>query len=59
MRRALTGTPVEDMTGREISEFLDQCQVRISQIHAQIHGTYFDFRPRRKRKPPPKKTAAR
>lgn len=51
MRRELSQTRVHKMPGPELSDYLDQCQVRLSQIHDQIHKTYFDFRPRRKAAP--------
>jgi len=59
LRRELSATTVREMSADDISRFLDQCQVRLSQLHDQIHRTYFDFRPRRKRATPAKKAAAR
>jgi uncharacterized alpha-E superfamily protein len=56
LRRELAATDVRDMSADDISRFLDQCQVRLNQLHDQIHRTYFDFRPRRKRSTPTKKT---
>lgn len=50
IRREVTGTYVRDMSASDISEFLDQCQVRLNLVHEEIHRTYFDFRPRRKRR---------
>lgn len=49
IRRELAATDVRDMTSPQISEYLDRCQVRLNQVHEEIHKTYFDFRPRRKR----------
>lgn len=49
LRRELGATPVRDMSAEAISAFLDQCQVRLNQVHDRVHRTYFDFRPRRKR----------
>ena len=49
LRRELNATRVRALSAAEISVFLDQCQVRLNQLHDQIHKTYFDFRPRRKR----------
>lgn len=49
IRRELAATDVGDMTSQQISDYLDRCQVRLSQVHEEIHRTYFDFRPRRKR----------
>jgi len=49
IRRELATTEVRDMTSQDISEYLDLCQVRLNQVHEEIHKTYFDFRPRRKR----------
>lgn len=48
IRRELAATNVRGMSNRAISEYLDQCQVRLSQVHEEIDKTYFDFRPRRK-----------
>jgi uncharacterized alpha-E superfamily protein len=60
LRRELAATAVREMSAEHISRFLDQCQVRLSQVHDEIHRTYFDFRPRRKRVPQARKpTAAR
>lgn len=49
IRRELSATDVRGMTATAVSDYLDQCQVRLSQVHEEIHRTYFDFRPRRKR----------
>jgi uncharacterized alpha-E superfamily protein len=49
IRRELAATDVRHMSSQDISEYLDRCQVRLSQLHDEIHKTYFDFRPRRKR----------
>lgn len=49
IRRELAATDVRSMTSQEVSEYLDRCQIRLSQLHDEIHKTYFDFRPRRKR----------
>lgn len=53
IRREVSGTNVRDMSADEISSFLDQCQVRLNLVHEEIHRTYFDFRPRRKRRRSP------
>lgn len=53
IRREVSGTYVRDMSADEISSFLDQCQVRLNLVHEEIHRTYFDFRPRRKRRRSP------
>ena len=58
LRRELAVTDVRTMTAEQISDFLDQCQVRLSQLHGRIHRTYFDFRPRRKPSPQAKKALA-
>ncbi|MDZ7670402.1 MAG: alpha-E domain-containing protein [Gammaproteobacteria bacterium] len=50
IRREIAGTSVRDMNANDISDFLDQCQVRLNLVHEEIHRTYFDFRPRRKRR---------
>lgn len=49
IRRELAATDVRHMSSHDISEYLDRCQVRLNQLHNEIHKTYFDFRPRRKR----------
>lgn len=51
IRRELAQTDVRNIPAEQISAFLDQCQVRLNQLHDEIHKTYFDFRPRRKRQP--------
>ncbi len=52
LRRELAATAVREMAADDVSQFLDQCQVRLGQIHDQMHRTYFDFRPRRRRAKP-------
>jgi uncharacterized alpha-E superfamily protein len=54
IRREVDQTNVRHMTSESLSDYLDQCQVRLSQLHEQIRKTYFDFRPRRRpaRRPP-------
>ncbi|MEQ8859480.1 MAG: alpha-E domain-containing protein [Pseudomonadales bacterium] len=49
IRRDLAATRVREMSSQKISKYLDQCQIRLSELHDQINKTYFDFRPRRKR----------
>jgi uncharacterized alpha-E superfamily protein len=49
LRRALAAANVRDMSVDDIAQFLDLCQVRLSQVHDQVHRTYFDFRSRRTR----------
>ena len=49
IRRELSATDVRGMSATAVSDYLDQCQVRLNQVHDEIHKTYFDFRPRRKR----------
>ncbi len=49
IRRDLAATKVRTMSSRKISAYLDQCQVRLSELHDEINKTYFHFRPRRKR----------
>jgi uncharacterized alpha-E superfamily protein len=49
IRRDLAQTLVRDMTSPEISAHLDEIQVQFNDLHEQIHRTYFDFRPRRKK----------
>lgn len=56
MRRELTQTNVRAMDAPALSTYLDQCQVRLGQVHDQINKTYFDFRPRRKAAPRSRKT---
>jgi uncharacterized alpha-E superfamily protein len=58
MRRELNQTPVRDMNPEQVSAFLDQCQVRLNQLHEQIRKTYFDFRPRRQPGTQPRKRAS-
>lgn len=48
VRRELGATDVRSMDAAQISDYLDQCQVRLNEVHEEIHKTYFDFRPRRK-----------
>lgn len=50
LRREVAATRVREMSGEQVPAFLDQCQVRLNQLHDQIHRTYFDFRPRRKQR---------
>ena len=49
MLRELAQTRVQEMSGPELSAYLDQCQVRLSEIHDAVRQTYFDFRPRQRR----------
>lgn len=49
MRRELAGTRVRNLSGAQISDLLDECQIRLNQVHEAMDRTYFDFRPRRKR----------
>jgi len=53
IRREVAGTDVRSMSADDISDFLDQCQARLNLVHEEIHRTYFDFRPRRKRRRSP------
>ncbi len=48
LRRELAATRLREMPAEQVSGFLDQCQVRLSQIHDEVDRTYFHFRPRRK-----------
>lgn len=48
IRREVAQTDVRAMSSEALSDYLDQCQVRLSQLHEQIRKTYFDFRPRRR-----------
>jgi hypothetical protein len=36
------------MKGGELTDFLDQCQIQLSELHDEIRKTYFEFKPRRK-----------
>lgn len=56
LRRELAATEVRHMNTREISNYLDLCQVRLNHVHEEIDKTYFTFRPRRK--PAQKRKAA-
>ncbi|MFX3657811.1 MAG: alpha-E domain-containing protein [bacterium] len=56
IRREVAQTDVRAMSSEALSDYLDQCQVRLSQLHEQIRKTYFDFRPRRR--PTARSTAA-
>ncbi|MFU8813902.1 MAG: alpha-E domain-containing protein [Pseudomonadales bacterium] len=51
MRRELNQTPVHGLSAEGLSDYLDQCQVRLNQIHDHIHRTFFEFQPRRKPAP--------
>jgi uncharacterized alpha-E superfamily protein len=48
IRREVAHSNVRQMNGETLSAYLDQCQVRLNQLHDQIRRTYFDFRPRRR-----------
>lgn len=49
VNRGLGQTSVQQMTSTELSLYLDECQVRLSEIHDAVRKTYFEFRPRRLR----------
>lgn len=49
MRRGLDQSAVRGLSSQALSDYLDLCQVRLGEIHEQIHTTFFDFQPRRKR----------
>jgi len=56
MLRSLGQTKVDRMSGAELSAYLDQCQVDLSEIHDAVRKTYFDFRPRLRRAQSSKRT---
>lgn len=58
-RRQLTQAQVRAMSGAELTRFLDQCQIQLSELNDEIRKTYFEFKPRRKAARRAKKTAAR
>ncbi len=47
-RRMIGQTRVRGMKGGELTDFLDQCQIQLSELHDEIRKTYFEFKPRRK-----------
>ncbi|MBX3706082.1 MAG: alpha-E domain-containing protein [Pseudomonadales bacterium] len=49
MLRQLGQTAVQGLGGAELSAYLDQCQIGLSEIHDAVRQTYFDFRPRQRR----------
>jgi uncharacterized alpha-E superfamily protein len=49
MLRDLKQTTVVEMSGPELSAYLDRCQVGLSEIHDAVRKTYFDFKPRQRR----------
>jgi uncharacterized alpha-E superfamily protein len=51
LRRELARTPAMELSGQSLSDYLDQCQIRLGEAHDQIRKTYFEFQPRRKRSP--------
>ncbi|MFW6093771.1 MAG: alpha-E domain-containing protein [Pseudomonadota bacterium] len=48
LRRELGQARPAEMTDETLGAFLDQCQVRLKELHQQIDRTYFHFRPRRR-----------
>jgi uncharacterized alpha-E superfamily protein len=45
LHRELSQTHVQGLDSPALSEFLDQCQIRLSEIHLDIHKAYFGYRP--------------
>ncbi len=48
IRRNLGQTEVRLLTPAALNQFLDECQIQLSQLHDEIRKTYFDFKPRRR-----------
>ncbi len=48
IRRSVAHADVRTLSAAELNGFLDECQIQISQLHNEIHRTYFDFKPRRR-----------
>ncbi len=48
IRRSIAHSKVRTLSAAELNLFLDECQIQISQLHNEIHTTYFDFKPRRR-----------
>ena len=47
IRRSIAHAEVRTLSATELNRFLDECQIQISQLHNEIHKTYFEFNPKR------------